>query len=693
MNYLCTSTKDIKTMNTNTLLQQFDTPYQTPPFHLIKEEDYLPAFKEAIKNTKVEIDSIVKSDEVPDFSNTIEPLEKAGKKLNVISYIFFNINHANTNENIQGIAREVSPLLTEFGNDIKLNKKLFDKIKHVYDNSDRGSLREDQVKLLDDTYKEFVLNGALLEGKEKDKYREITKELGQLSLKFGENVLAETNDFKLHLTDKKDVSGLPGGALEAASALAKSEGKDGWMFSLHLPSYMAFMTHADNRELREKLFREYSKRGNRDNDHDNKDVISKIVSLRVEKAQLQGFDTHADLVLQKSMASTKERVNGFLQELLDASIEFGQKDVKDVAEFAKANGLNDELQRWDFMYYSEKLKTSKFGLNDEMLKPYFKLENVERGVLGLAERLYGIKFTEVDDIPKYHDEVKTFRVDDEAGDFLGVLYLDYFPRPSKQGGAWMTSFRDQYIDDEGKNIRPQISLVMNFTRPTETKPSLLTFREVQTFLHEFGHGLHGMLSRVHYESQSGTNVYRDFVELPSQLMENWSTEKEWLKDVGIHYETGEVIPDELIEKIKGSETYLSGYQTVRQLSFGLNDMAWHTLADEFKGDVVDFEKKAMAPTELFPPVEGSSVSTAFSHIFDGGYSAGYYGYKWAEVLDADAFEAFKEKGIFNKDVAGSFRKNILERGGTKHPMELYKAFRGKEPSIEPLLKRSGLIKK
>ncbi len=680
-------------MNTNSLLQQFDTPYQTPPFHLIKEEDYLPAFKEAIKNTKEEIDSILKSDDVPDFFNTIEPLEKAGKKLNVISYIFFNINHANTNENIQGIAREVSPLITEFSNDIKLNKKLFDKIKHVYDNSDRGSLREDQVKLLDDTYKEFVLNGALLEGKEKDKYREITKELGQLSLKFGENVLAETNDFKLHLTDKKDVSGLPGGALEAASALAKSEGKDGWMFSLHLPSYMAFMTHADNRELREKLFREYSKRGNRNNDHDNKEVISKMVSLRVEKAQLLGFDTHADLVLQKSMASTKERVNGFLQELLDASIDFGQKDVKDVAGFAKSNGLNDELQRWDFMYYSEKLKTSKFGLNDEMLRPYFKLENVEKGVLGLAERLYGIKFTEVDDIPKYHDEVKTFRVDDETGDFLGVLYLDYFPRPSKQGGAWMTSFRDQYIDDKGKDVRPQISLVMNFTRPTETKPSLLTFREVQTFLHEFGHGLHGMLSRVHYESQSGTNVYRDFVELPSQLMENWSTEKEWLKDVGIHYETGEVIPDELLEKIKGAETYLSGYQTVRQLSFGLNDMAWHTLTDEFKGNVVDFEKKAMAPTELFPPVEGSCVSTALSHIFDGGYSAGYYGYKWAEVLDADAFEAFKEKGIFNKEVAGSFRKNILERGGTKHPMELYKAFRGKEPSIEPLLKRGGLIKK
>jgi peptidyl-dipeptidase Dcp len=376
--------------------------------------------------------------------------------------------------------------------------------------------------------------------------------------------------------------------------------------------------------------------------------------------------------------------------LLDASLSFGKADVAEVSEFANKHGLKEPLQRWDFTYYSEKLKTEKFGLNDEMIKPYFKLENVEKGVLGLAENLYGIKFKEVDNIPKYHDEVKTFEVEDENEKLLSILYVDYFPRPSKQGGAWMTSFRDQYISDEDSDVRPHISLVTNFTRPTETMPSLLNFREVETFLHEFGHGLHGMLSRVHYESQSGTNVYRDFVELPSQIMENWASEKEWLKQVGVHYKTGETIPDELIEKIVNSTIFQSGYQTVRQLSFGLNDMAWHTLTTPFEGDVVEFEKEAMKPTELFPPVDGSCVNTAFSHIFDGGYSAGYYGYKWAEVLDADAFEAFKEKGIFNKEVANSFRTNILEKGGTKHPMELYKAFRGKEPSVEPLLKRSGL---
>jgi len=674
----------------NILLQHFDTPYQTPPFHQIKEDDYLPAIREAIAEAKKEVDAIVENPAKPNFRNTVEALEKTGKQLNVISNIFFNLNHADTNEKIQSIARNVSPLLTEFSNDIRLNEKLFERIRQVHETSDRSGMREDRIKLLEDTYKDFVLNGALLTGKDKEHYREITKELAQLSLKFGENVLAETNGFKLHITDEKGLSGLPEGAIEAAAALAQSEGKEGWMFSLHFPSYMAFMKYADNRELREKLYREFSRRGNQNNEHDNKEVIKKMVSLRVEKAKLLGYDTHADLVLEKSMASSKDKVNKFLQELLDASVGFAKKDIKEVAEYARQKGLNDDLQRWDLMYYSEKLKTEKFGLNDEMLKPYFKLENIEKGVLGLAERLYGIKFNEVNNIPKYHEEVRTFEVMDENGDHLGVLYLDFFPRSSKQGGAWMTSFRDQYIDDEGNDIRPHISLVMNFTRPTGTKPSLLTFREVQTFLHEFGHGLHGMLSRVHYESQSGTNVYRDFVELPSQIMENWSTEHEWLKEVARHYETGETIPDDLIDKIIGSNIFQSGYQTVRQLSFGLNDMAWHTLTEPFVGDVIEFEQKAMAPTELFPPVKGSSVSTAFSHIFDGGYSAGYYGYKWAEVLDADAFETFKEKGIFNREVADSFRRNILEKGGTKHPMELYKAFKGKEPSIEPLLKRSGL---
>jgi peptidyl-dipeptidase Dcp len=681
----------MKIMNQNILLEPFDTPYQTPPFHLIKEDDYLPAFKEAINRAEKEIEQIVNNDEPPSFENSVEALEAAGKQLTTVSNIFFNLNHADTNENIQKIAREVSPLLTKFNNDIWLNQKLFKRIKSVYDNKNNVTLREDRQKLLDDTFKEFVRRGALLTGEEKKQYRKITEELAKLSLEFGEHVLAETNGYKLHIIDKKDLSGLPEGVIEAAAVLAKSEKKEGWMFSLHFPSYMPFMKYADNRNLRKQMFMAYSKRGNQNNQYDNKEIIKKMVNLRREKARLLGHQTHAHYVLEKSMATSVTTVNGFLNELLEASIAFAVNDVKEVEAFAKKKGLTGKLERWDFIYYSEKLKTQKLGLNDEMTKPYFQLQNVEKGVFGLASRLYGIRFQENKSIPKYHDEVRAFEVFDENNRFLAVLYVDYFPRPTKQGGAWMTSFREQYVEN-GKDIRPLVSLVTNFTRPTGTKPSLLTFREVETFLHEFGHGLHGMLSRVHYESQSGTNVYRDFVELPSQLMENWASEKEWLKEVGIHYQTGEIIPDELVEKLAESKRFQSGYATVRQLSFGLNDMAWHTLNQPFDGDVVAFEKKAMAPTELFPPVKGSCMSTAFSHIFDGGYSAGYYGYKWAEVLDADAFELFKEKGIFNKEVADSFRKNILEKGGTKHPMELYRAFRGHKPSIKPLLKRSGLQK-
>jgi peptidyl-dipeptidase Dcp len=681
----------MKIMNQNILLEPFDTPYQTPPFHLIKEDDYLPAFKEAINRAEKEIEQIVNNDEPPSFENSVEALEAAGKQLTTVSNIFFNLNHADTNENIQKIAREVSPLLTKFNNDIWLNQKLFKRIKSVYDNKKNVTLREDRQKLLDDTFKEFVRRGALLTGEEKKQYRKITEELAKLSLEFGEHVLAETNGYKLHIIDKEDLSGLPEGVIEAAAVLAKSEKKEGWMFSLHFPSYMPFMKYADNRNLRKQMFMAYSKRGNQNNQYDNKEIIKKMVNLRREKARLLGHQTHAHYVLEKSMATSVTTVNGFLNELLEASIAFAVNDVKEVEAFAKKKGLTGKLERWDFIYYSEKLKTQKLGLNDEMTKPYFQLQNVEKGVFGLASRLYGIRFQENKSIPKYHDEVRAFEVFDENNRFLAVLYVDYFPRPTKQGGAWMTSFREQYVEN-GKDIRPLVSLVTNFTRPTGTKPSLLTFREVETFLHEFGHGLHGMLSRVHYESQSGTNVYRDFVELPSQLMENWASEKEWLKEVGIHYQTGEIIPDELVEKLAESKRFQSGYATVRQLSFGLNDMAWHTLNQPFDGDVVAFEKKAMGPTELFPPVKGSCMSTAFSHIFDGGYSAGYYGYKWAEVLDADAFELFKEKGIFNKEVADSFRKNILEKGGTKHPMELYRAFRGHKPSIKPLLKRSGLQK-
>ncbi len=678
-------------MSVEILLKPFDTPHQTPPFHKIKEKDFLPAFKKAIESAKKEINEIVENNESPDFFNTIEKLEKSGKTLTRISNIFFNLNHADTTEEMQKTAREVSPLLTEFYNDIWLNGKLFDKVKKVWEECDRTTLKEDSIKLLDDTYSAFVRKGALLTGKEKEEYRNITKELAKLSLIFGEHVLAETNDFKLHITKKEDLKGLPDGVIEAARALAKTEGKEGWMFSLHFPSYMPFMKYSEKRNLRKRMYMAYATRGNRNNKNDNKNVVKNIVSLRVKKAKLLGYKTHADFVLEKSMAGSKQRVLNFLDELLKASYGFGKKDITDVENFAHSKSFNDKLQPWDFSFFSEKLKKNKFDIDDEVLKPYFRLENIEKNVFGLANKLYGLKFVENKNIPVYNEEVKAFEVFDEDGSFLSVLYVDYFPRPSKQGGAWMTSFRDQYVEN-GEDIRPVISLVMNFTRPTKTKPSLLNFMEVKTFLHEFGHALHGMLSKVRYESQSGTNVYRDFVELPSQIMENWALEKEWLKEAGKHYLTGKHIPDSIIDKLIEAGKFMSGYGTVRQLSFGFNDMAWHTLSEPFDGDVVEFEKQAMEPTRLFPPQKNTCVSTAFSHIFNGGYAAGYYGYKWAEVLDADAFEAFKEKGVFNREVANSFRKNILEKGGTKHPMELYKAFRGHEPDIKPLLKRSGLLK-
>ncbi len=677
--------------NDNPLLQIFNTPYQTPPFRSIKESDYLPAFKAAIDQGKNEVQQIIAIKSSPDFYNTIEALEKAGKQLHIISDIFFNLNHAETNENIQNIAREVSPILTEYSNDIWLNEGLFTKVKIVYDNRSVENLTAEQNKLLEDTYKSFVRKGALLSGDAKKRYREITTKLSELSLTFGENVLAETNSYKLHITEENELKGLPEGVMDAAAELAKTENKEGWVFSLQFPSYFPFMKYAGNRELRKKMYLAYSKRCNNNNDKDNKEIVKQIVNLRVEKAKLLGYTSHADFVLEEHMALTPQKVNAFLEELLTASIDYAKNDVKEVEEFAKENGLNDQLQRWDYMYYSEKLKEQKFGLDDEATRPYFELDKVEKGVLGLATKLYGLNFKINTSIETYNDEVKVYEVFDEDGSFLSVFYMDMHPRASKQGGAWMTSFRDQYTED-GQEVRPHISIVCNFTRPTGKKPSLLTFNEVQTFLHEFGHALHGMLSKVTYQSLSGTNVYRDFVELPSQIMENWSTQKEWLKDVGVHYETGEMIPEEMIQQLIDSDNYQSGYAMVRQLSFGLNDMAWHSLNTPFDGDMIEFERKAMAPTELFPLVDGTCLSTAFSHIFDGGYSSGYYGYKWAEVLDADAFDAFLENGIFDKATASKFRTEILEKGGTQHPMELYKNFRGKEASIEPLLKRSGLIK-
>lgn len=673
----------------NPLLEPFQTPFQTPPFHLIKEEHFKPAIETAIAEGKAQIDAIISSTEAPTFANTIEALENAGGHLNDISNIFFNLNHAHTSPNLQQIAREVSPWLTAFSNDIWLNETLFEKVKTVKETTNTSSLQPFEIKLLDDTYKSFVRRGALLNGQAKERYRQITTELSDLSLQFGENVLAETNAFALHITNADDLEGLPEALVESAHHQAQEKNLEGWLFTLHFPSYGPFMKYAKKRHLRQQMFMAYSSRAHKNNDHDNKEIIKKITALRAEKAKLLGYSNHATYVLEERMAQSPDKVIHFLNDLLTAATPFAQKEMAEVTDLANKMGLQEPLQRWDFAFYSEILKAQKFNIDDETVKPYFRLDRVENGVFMLANKLFGLTFKQSSTIPVYHDEVKVFEVYDANEQFLAVLYLDYFPRPSKQGGAWMTSFRDQHLSGN-TDVRPIISLVMNFTRPTTTKPSLLTYNEVHTFLHEFGHALHGMLSKVTYQSQSGTNVYRDFVELPSQMFENWSAEKEWLNEVALHYDTNELIPLQHIDSLIASEQFQSGYATLRQLGFGMVDMAWHSITQPVEKSVVDFEKDAMSATDLFPSVDGICTCTSFSHIFDGGYAAGYYGYKWAEVLDADAFELFKEKGIFDRTTATSFRQNILEKGGSAHPMELYRAFRGQEPTIEALLKRSGL---
>ncbi|WP_251620783.1 M3 family metallopeptidase [Odoribacter lunatus] len=674
---------------TNPLLKSFDTPYQTPPFESIQMTDYKPAFKKAIAQALQEIEAIANSTKAPDFQNTIAALDYAGSTLNTISSIFFNLNSACTSPDMQKTAQEVSPLLTDFANNIYMNSMLFQRVKSVYLHTPRTNLTAEEQTLLEDTWKSFIRGGADLEGKAQERFREITTELSRLSLQFEENLLAETNAYELHLTEASDLAGLPDSAIEAAALTAKERNKEGWVFTLHAPSYIPFVKYADNRQLREKMFKAYTSRCNHDNSQNNTEIIWKITALRLEKARLLGYDTYADYVLSNRMARSPQEVNQFLQHLFFSSHPAALREKEKVEKFARETGFSDTLQRWDWAYYSNKLKQARYTLDDEMLKPYFLLENVQKGVFQLANRLYGLTFQETDRIPKYHPDVKTFEVYDEEHYFLAVLYMDFFPRNNKSGGAWMTEFRTQH-EENGKDVRPLVSLVMNFTKPTPDRPSLLTFDEVTTFLHEFGHALHGMLSRNTYNSTAGTNVYRDFVELPSQLMENWALEKEWLDLWAVHYQTGEKIPQEYIDKIRNAANFQSGSQCDRQLSFGMLDMAWHCIRKPVEEPVCEFEHRSMQATELFPPVDGSCFSPTFGHIFDGGYAAGYYSYKWAEVLDADAFSLFQEKGIFDKETAQSFRKNILEKGGSEHPMDLYVRFRGRKPTVDALLKRSGL---
>lgn len=678
----------VEIIQDNPLLQPFDQA----PFSKIKNEHFKPAFTKAIEMARKEIDAIVGNEKLPTFENTIVALDYSGYQLDRISSVFFNLNSAETNDEIQKIAQEISPLLSEFSNDVALNKKLFQRIKKVYDAREKLDLNKEQSTLLKKRYKSFSRNGANLPEVKKKRLREIDAELAQLKLKFGENVLAETNKYEMYLTNEKDMAGLPQGAKDAAAQLAKTKEKEGYLITLQYPSYIPFMKYAKNRELRKELALAFGSKGFHEDELDNQQNVLKIANLRHERATLLGYGTHAHFVLEERMANTPKKVLDFLQELLEKAKPAAEKEFEELRSFAKElDGLED-FQKWDGAYYSEKLKQKKFNLDDERLKPYFKLENVIGGVFEVAKKLFGLTFKEVSNVDKYHDEVKTFEVYDKAQDFVSLFYADFHPRAGKRGGAWMTSFKSQFRKN-GKNVRPHVSNVCNFTPSTESKPSLLTFNEVTTLFHEFGHALHGMLADTTYPSLSGTSVYWDFVELPSQVMENWCYEKEALELFAHHYETGELIPMELVQKIKESATFQEGMQTLRQLSFGLLDMAWHGQDPAQITDIKEFEVEAFRNTQLYPDTPETCMSTSFAHIFQGGYSSGYYSYKWAEVLDADAFAYFKEHGIFNPEIAKKFKDHVLSKGGTENPMELYKRFRGQEPKIEALLERAGLLKK
>ncbi len=675
----------------NPLLSIRQTPFNTPPFNEIKNQHFLPAIKELVERAKSEIESIMNHNAAPTFDNTLKALEKSGKDLDRASSIFFNLNSAETSDEIQALAREISPILTEFSNDILLNERLFLRVKYVYENEDQSTWSEEQKTLCEKTFKGFVRNGALLNEDEKSQLRAIDVELSKLSLEFGEHVLAETNKYEMVLDDENDLAGLPDSIKEMAAHTAKEKGHDGkWVITLDYPSYVPFMTYAENRGLRRELSLAFSSKAFKGDELDNQEIVKKIVNLRNKRAQLLGYETHAHFILEERMAQSPQKVMDFLSEVRTYGKPGAEQDVRAVAEYAsQLDGLTD-LQKWDFAYYSEKLKKEKYSIDDELLKPYFQLDNVAKGVFKTAGLLYGIHFVENREIQKYHDEVTVYEVLDENNKHVAVFYADFFPRPGKRAGAWMTSYAGQYKDNEGDH-RPHVSIVCNFSKPTETKPSLLTFNEVTTLFHEFGHALHGMLANGSFESLSGTSVYWDFVELPSQIMENWCYEKECLDLFARHYETGEPIPEELIKKIKDSANFMEGYQTMRQLSFGLLDMAWHGQDNSSVEDIDAFEKAIFAETDVLPAVPGTNMSCSFSHIFQGGYSAGYYSYKWAEVLDADAFEYFKENGIFNEEVADKFKRHILSAGGSEHPMKLYKRFRGKEPDVKPLLRRAGLL--
>lgn len=671
----------------NPLVAEWNTPFQTPPFDLIKLEHYMPAFEYALKQAKQDIYMIANQKSVPTFENTVVAMDRSGALLSRISNVFFNMLSANTSPELQKIAQEVSPLLTQHSNEIYHNKPLFNRVKEVYKMKEKLEKPEDKM-LLEKTYKAFINSGAELSLEDQEVYNNISMQLSKLSLQFSENVLSATNAFEVVFSTSEELKGLPDNELAIAQEKAKAKGKEGYLFDLSAPSYGAIMKYADDRKLREKFYKVYNSKAF-EGEFDNNGIIAEIVSLRFKLARLMGFENYAEYALQDRMAENAKNVYNLLDQLLEVSYAAAKGEIADITKYAQSIGFKGNLERWDFTYYSEKYKNYKFNISDDMVKPYFKLENVIDGVFKLTNKLYGITYKQNKKIQVYHQDVTVYEVYRNKN-LLGILYLDFHPRASKRGGAWMTSFREQSVDAKGNNIRPLVSLVMNFTPSTPGNPSLLTYDEVTTFLHEFGHGLHGLLSNVTYESISGTSVPRDFVELPSQIMENFASNQEFLKLFAYHYKTKKLIPEETIQKLKDMDNYLSGYSFCRQLTFGYLDMMWHTITPERLSEITELEREAVAKTELLPRVDGTCISTAFSHIFAGGYAAGYYGYKWAEVLDADAFSYFVENGVYDKKIADSFVDNILSKGGTLKAMEMYTNFRGREPQVDALLKRSGL---
>jgi len=688
----CSSGGKKSTTSENPFYTEYDTPFGVPPFNLITNDHFIPAVEKGIKEQTAEIEAIISSEAAPDFENTIAALDYSGELIRKVTGVFNNYNSSNISSEIQTIAKEIAPKLSAHSDNINLNPNLFERVKTVYNSRASMNLNGEQMKLLEDTYRDFVRGGADLDSASQVRFREINQELSLLTLKFGENVLAENNAFKLVIDNEADLEGLTQGLIDQGAETAKAAGMEGkWVYTLHNPSIMPFLQYSAKRELREKIYNAYINRGNNNDEFDNKDNILKITALRLERANLLGYDTHAAFILDKNMAKNTANVNDLLQQLWTPALKRANTEVKELQAIINNEGGNFKLQPWDWSYYAEKLRKEMYNLDDEQLKPYFSLENVKQGVFTVCNNLYGLTFTERKDIPVYHPEATAYEVKEANGDHVGVLFMDFHPRESKRGGAWMNSYRKQYVNKDGENIRPVITTVCNFSKPTANQPSLLTFDETSTFFHEFGHALHGLLSNSTYYSLSGTSVSRDFVELPSQIMENWAAEPEVLKLYAKHYETGEVIPQELIDKLQKSAYFNQGFATVEYLAASFLDMGYHNLSNFNIDNVSSFEDQTLKAAGLIPEITSRYRSTYFNHIFSGGYSSGYYSYIWAAILDADAFEAFKENGLFDPETATAFRKNILERGGTEDPMVLYRKFRGADPDIKPLLKRRGLL--